>query len=586
MQARVWFSRLRGLFLGMGVLLLLLLLTSQMASVSAQTPPGLGPGNSQLTVTGYGRAVAPADAVLVRLFAGAEPFYGPGGPKFQPPDLESLDLLVAVLAETGVPTDTLSVNPFARGTFGPSTTVAEVRFLYDQPDKLADLLEQVQERLERERGPAIQQVMAVFLVDDCAALEAQAMAQALQKAQERAQMLAAQGDLALGPLLAVEEEGQQASLPFGAQVGGCAGLEAAASASPVGPPFLNNGPQEVEVAVSLDVTYALVPKMALGQGEAVPATPTPLPPETGAAPTPPPVAAPVGKSVTVLAPEVGLPGETKVTVLGGDEEGLREFLKHYLAPSYPSGPAMTITVTVGALPGDLPIQLDLPSGMRPIGSVERRNGAQNIQIILASRLSPAKAVHNLRQQLEEQGFQEPAMAFPGPGPVFVPSQVEFSLFCSPDKKWFVNLSAFEAEEGSTLNLNINSADPFGGPCQEGPPPTVPERMPFARILPQLEPPPGAVVRSQGLSTGQLSVQASAEVIIDWPISRLEAYYEKALEEAGWEQMDASQTEDVAWSSWQAVDDAGKAWSATFTIARVAGRPDTYAVFFHLVRIRG
>ena len=579
MRARVRFSRLRGVILWVGALLVALLLFSQLASAQAPPPPGFGPGpgSERLTVTGFGRAFAPADQVLVRLFVGGEAFYGPGGPEFRPPDMESVDLLVGILEEMGIAKDTLFVNPFGRGTFGPSVT-AEVRFLYDQPDELVPLLEKLLEQLEEKRGPKIQQVLTTFLVEDCAALEAEATILALKKAQERAQALAdAQADVELGPLLAIEERAS-ASAGFGEQVGGCAALETAAlSASPVGSPFLNNAPDEVVVTVSLDVTYALIPTMALGVEQTMPA-PGPAPTATPAL-----VPAPVeGKSVVVSPSEMGPSGETRVTVLGGDEEGLREFLEHYLAPAYPGAPAMAITVTVGALPEDLPFQLELPQGLRVIGSLERSDDMDSIQLFLAGALSPAKAVHSLRQQLEKQGYYAPELPFPEPPSVFVPSQTtELSLFCSRDKEWFVSLAALETEEGGTkLRLDLNRAQPFGGPCQEG---VVPERMVFPKVLPQLEPPSGAKVQFHGLSTGRDSVQASAEVTTDWPVSRLAAHYEKALEEAGWEQTDSSQTEDLAWSSWRHTDEEGQAWAATFTVTRLAGRPNAYLVWIQVVR---
>ncbi len=464
MRARVRFSRLRGVILWVGALLVALLLFSQLANAQAPPPPGFGPGpgSERLTVIGYGRASAPADWVMVRLFIGGEAFYGPGGPEFRPPDMESVDLLVGILEEMGIAKDTLFVNPFGRGAFGPSVT-AEVRFLYDQPDELVPLLEKLLEQLEEKRGPKIQQVLATFLVEDCAALEAEATILALKKAQERAQALAdAQAAVELGPLLAIEERAS-ASSGFGEQVGGCAALEMAAlNASPVGPPFLNNAPDEVWVTVSLDVTYALIPTMALGVEQTMPA-PGPAPTATPAL-----VPAPVeGKSVVVSPSEMGAPGETTVTILGGDEEGLREFLEHYLAPAYPGAPAMAITVTVGALPEDLPFQLELPQGLRVIGSLERSDDMDSIQLFLAGTLSPAKAVHSLRQQLEKQGYYAPELPFPEPPSVFVPSQMELSRFCSPDKEWFVSLVSLETEDGTELHLDINRVQPFGGPCQEG-----------------------------------------------------------------------------------------------------------------------
>ena len=73
---------------------------------------------------------------------------------------------------------------------------------------------------------------------------------------------------------------------------------------------------------------------------------------------------------------------------------------------------------------------------------------------------------------------------------------------------------------------------------------------------------------------------------DWPVSRLAAHYEKALEKARWEQTDSSQTEDMAWSSWRYTNEEGQAWAATFTVTRLAGRPNTYLVWLQVVRVKG
>lgn len=213
---------------------------------------------SGITVFGYGDASAPADLAHVTLtYPSTNMSYGPEGPKFEPVDEEEVAQIVEILVANGVTSDTLSVNTFGRsGYYGPGPAMT-IDFPYAEPANLNNFLATLQEALDDGRVPTIQQVTAVFLVEDCTTLEAQAWEQALLNAQERASAAAGLMKMTLGELTSIAE--MSVASPYGQSVSGCAKLEAATHSVDIGS-FLSNSQNSadtVEVSINLQATYAI-----------------------------------------------------------------------------------------------------------------------------------------------------------------------------------------------------------------------------------------------------------------------------------------------------------------------------------------
>lgn len=230
--------------------------------------PAIGYGASAveegatLTALGYGTASAPPDSVRVNLYVGEEPSYGPGGPELafvQPADLEEVqDLLI----ENGVDKETIEIDPFSTAyTYGSSSPSGEISFIYSDVVGLRAMLQAVLDEMEDARGPNIRAARFIFMVEDCAALEKEAMQAALNSARTRAARLAAQLEMTPGPVREVSED--IASTRVAAPGGGCIAHESLESPGGYGLAYgaglPTNSMNEVEVAVSLKATFALEP---------------------------------------------------------------------------------------------------------------------------------------------------------------------------------------------------------------------------------------------------------------------------------------------------------------------------------------
>jgi len=102
------------------------------------------------------------------------------------------------------------------------------------------------------------------------------------------------------------------------------------------------------------------------------------------------------------------------------------------------------------------------------------------------------------------------------------------------------------------------------------------------MLPSLQQPAG-VQRTQGGAgtSGNDGAYASAELQTALSVAELAEQYMAQLETAGWQLVEESQTEAVAWSVWTFDDDDGDAWGGTLL---VTDRPAVSDGRFALLRV--
>lgn len=225
----------------------------------AESPPAEG---ETVTILGYGTASAPPDAVSVRLHVSLEPTYGPGGPELAFIDLAELEIVRDALIEHGLDADDLEMDPFSSSySYGPSGQAGEFRFVYSDVAGLRTFLDLVLEYLDDNKGPKLNAASFVFLVEDCGALEAQAMQAAFDDARARAETLAAVLGKTPGNVISVSEEtsSQGADSP----VKGCISLDVLEGSGGNLRYFsgtssgLENSILKVEVGILLEATFSL-----------------------------------------------------------------------------------------------------------------------------------------------------------------------------------------------------------------------------------------------------------------------------------------------------------------------------------------
>jgi uncharacterized protein YggE len=249
-----------------------------------------------ITLLGRGAASAAPNYVRVRLFiAGA--VADPNTVGFRFASEADLQQVVLTLQSAGVPLEELRSIPFSRRS-DASAGVGEIRFLYRQPGNLSAFLSDALNRLAGNPNTRVVDIAVQFGVDNCAPLEVEAMRAAILSARARAEPMAQVLNVSLGPVLSVSE-----NVPSIPVTGSCLNLADQTEFMPL----VGDTPTEVEVAVTLAVTFVMVEAPA---GAIVEPTPTPFLEPT---PTPDPSQFPAPTPATTTFHTIQL-GETLDTI--------------------------------------------------------------------------------------------------------------------------------------------------------------------------------------------------------------------------------------------------------------------------------
>ena len=228
------------------------------AAVAASAPEeGAG-----ITVLGYGSASAPPDSVRIKLFVSEEPIFGRGGPGLKFVETADLEEVRDVLVELGIESDAIEINPFTRDyVYGPAASAGELVFTYSAVPGLRALLESLLDEMEDRRGPNVSGVQFDFWVDDCKALETEAMQAAVADARDRAERLAGTFGMTAGRVISISEDVSLSD--SGVAVEGCIAKQHTGSPGGIG--LLSgrgggtNSVVKVEVGILVKTTFALEP---------------------------------------------------------------------------------------------------------------------------------------------------------------------------------------------------------------------------------------------------------------------------------------------------------------------------------------
>jgi uncharacterized protein YggE len=215
-----------------------------------------------LTMLGRGTASASPNYVRVRLFM-ASAAADPNTVGFRFASESDLQQVVSSLQSAGAPLEEVEILPFSRRP-DASAGVGEVRFLYRQPANLSAFLSDALNRLAGNPGARVVDIAVQFGVDNCAPLEVEAMRAAILSARARAEPMAQVLNVDLGPVLSVSE-----NVPSIPVTGTCLDLADQTEFMPLS----SDTPTQIEVAVTLAVTFVMVETPA---GAVVEPTPTPF----------------------------------------------------------------------------------------------------------------------------------------------------------------------------------------------------------------------------------------------------------------------------------------------------------------------
>lgn len=398
-------------------------------------------------------------------------------------------------------------------------------------DKLTDLLDAAAQA----GGDNLYIYGTDFLYEDPTSLEPAAREKALDDAQAKAEDIARLAGVELGRLLTISELTQGTTSYWDTYV-----------------PAL--WPRQIQFYMQLQVSYAI--------GDAYTATPasassvvTSTAMMTATSPT--------TMTHAITDADTGADLDT-VTIYGGDEETLREFLRQYFLQSFAPEPDANTSIYVGALPPDLPFTLTLPANLEIVGSVVSAGENANSQLMFTHDGDVTDTVAALRRQLENLGYRQPAAHS---GEVFQSQPSSYIPMCNPEGTLSVMVNGRNLRDGTGIVRIFTNALPVDtGACGQAQSNVQDD---YQHVMPSLAAPEAIAVFSSGSSSDGDSLEASIRFTGDTTIAALAEHYNAELEAAGWQQIDASQTEDVAWSGWSK-EQEGQQYAATFTIVRNGG----------------
>ena len=253
----------------------------------------------------------------------------------------------------------------------------------------------------------------------------------------------------------------------------------------------------------------------------------------------------VGLFAVLGARQFGVPVARAQSVSSGDE-ALRELVVRILAPRYPGAtdPA-SFTLLPGALPATLPVQLDLPTGSRVVGSVVR--GSQGTEIVLDVPLTAQEAVQQFRDSFARQGLVDPYGDGTPSG--FQSTETVTSLtMCRQGEVASVNVTAYGQASGPTdVHIRtLNAPEKGGVMCGQMPRPI----QPLPRdLIPPLVAPQGVRMTSLSMDANPDGVYSQALVETGQSPRSLEEHFANQLIEAGWKRQGREVGTGTATSSW-------------------------------------
>lgn len=247
----------------------------------------------------------------------------------------------------------------------------------------------------------------------------------------------------------------------------------------------------------------------------------------------------------------------QVNVIGGDEAALRHFLARWLAPAFPADSASGMTVTIGAIPDDLPFRLPLPPDTSVVGALI---GGPNLgtQILLETRQSAAQSSQFFQRIFEAQGFVQPLNPVRGSG--FTSSDPAITL-CRDEDNLALSIFALPHDElPADVRISIQSQD--HSLCQQ----SKQDGSRAQGLLPTLSQPAGSSMSGGGDG----DAYTMADLVSELSPAELSDHYAGQLAAAGWQQVEVGDDGPVAWSAWNLTDDDGNAWSGLLVIVSKPG----------------
>ena len=272
-----------------------------------------------------------------------------------------------------------------------------------------------------------------------------------------------------------------------------------------------------------------------------------------------------GSPATAATPAGGATESAgKVTIIGGDEAALREFLGRWLGPGTSGPPDKDTTIWIGQLPEDPPLPLPIPDSARVIGSMEGPYAALEVLLDVDQPFEEVREFY--RQTLTEDDWTMPESASPGGGFVDMPFEVD--SYCREKDDAYFTLSGRDIE-GAPTDVRLSLMIPAEyTPCDAR---TASQPPDAYSLLPALSAPSGVEMRSGGGGSGNGYGESSANLRSTLSPSDLLTPYNEQLAAAGWKLSSSESAESFAWSTWTVPETDRHEWNGMLLILKTPPR---------------
>lgn len=266
--------------------------------------------------------------------------------------------------------------------------------------------------------------------------------------------------------------------------------------------------------------------------------------------------------------------EDDLTIVGGDETTIREFLHVYLRDMSP--PDTETMIYVGQLPDELSVDVPTPNG-EVIGGIVRKGPYPTTELIFVSPDTVDSIDQFFQAEMEAIGWERMGMNYGQRG--FIYEENAYADYCGPDKDIFLNINLRQISDETQVRVNINEADMYI--CNQGNPEEMYNNDPYLR-LPKLSAPEGVTMlmnRGGGGGGGgfpgtMYSATSTWLKSDELSINELMQAYDTQLIENGWEMISTETGEHTSLSLWT-FEDAEQTWSGYFTLMESATESGQY-----------
>lgn len=291
-----------------------------------------------------------------------------------------------------------------------------------------------------------------------------------------------------------------------------------------------------------------------------------------------------GVSKSVAAEESGIvpasaPTTGKVEIIGGDEASLRNFIQRWFAPMYPvSTSEGGTTIWIGRMPEKLPVDFPIPTEAQIIASVQ--DLYTNLDVLMEADTPLNDFQASFAQILESAGWSPAPQQSHGGG--FVAEADPWFVYCNDQEGAALTLQAYENAAGKTdLRLTLYTEN-IKYMCD----PDLNQGMDQAyNMLPVLKMPAGSLMTSGGSSSGDGSAESTTDIKTELSPKVLAAHFALQMKNGGWQSLNGSSLDNLAWSSWSTHDDQGEEWRGTLILLVDQVKQDHVFALIRVIKVQ-